>query len=115
MSKKEYTGKDHIGQEIRLGDWAAITQNNMVHVGKIISISKSGAPTIARDSVEEFAFGSSEYKKLNSNWKTYKKARDFIKNKFPNHSGFVRLCSWCRDTKFVKINPTNEMLIKYDV
>jgi len=112
--------KDHIGQDIELGDWAAITQNNMVQVGKIVSISKKGAPTIARNSVEEFCQGNGKWKTLNSSYKTSQQAREMLVQKFPKkykaqNEAYVRLLSWCRDTKFVKINPTEAMIIAYDV
>jgi len=109
--------KDYIGQPIIIGDWCAITQNNRIHVGVVVSISKSGAPTITRNSVEEFAFNSKEWRKLNNNWKTNHLARELIINKFPNTavSPFINLLSYCRDLKFVRIIPSSEMIIKYDI
>lgn len=104
------THKDYIGQEIKLGDWCAITQNNQVHVGKIVSISDKGSPTICRDSVEEYVFdNSSEYNKL-----SYRDRYSFVSSKFPGHRGYVDRLSYCRDKKFIKINPTDKMLVGYD-
>ena len=105
---------DHIGQEFELGDWAAITQNNEVHVGKIVSISKSGAPTICRDSIEEFTIKDPAYKKLGSSWSTYDLRKAMIKNRFKGHSGYVHVLSYCRKKKFVVIKPTMKMLSDYD-
>lgn len=108
--------KDHIGQVFELGDWCAITSNNEVYVGRIISISKASAPTIARDSMEEWCFHNKEWKRLSNNWKTSQLARDLVTKQFPkNTSGFVNILGWCRAKKFVKITPTMEMQIKYDV
>ena len=105
---------DHIGQEFELGDWAAITQNNEVHVGKIVSISKAGAPTICRDSVEEWAMKDPVFKKIDKTWRGDGERKKAIQNKFPGHSGYVRKLSYCRDKKFVIINPTDAMIIAYD-
>lgn len=112
--------KDHIGQEIEVGDWVAITQNNKVIAGKVISISSKGSPTIARNSVEEYCHGNGKWKKLNSSWKTSQQAREMLVKKFPRrykaqNEACIRLLSWVRDTKFIKINPTEDMIIKYDV
>ena len=106
--------KDHIGQEFQIGDWAAITQNNEVHVGKIVSISKNGAPTICRNNVEEWTMKNEAYKKLGTSWKTYEAREKMIKSKFPGHSGHVRKLSYCRDKKFVVINPSEKMILDYD-
>lgn len=104
------TYKDHIGQEIKIGDWCAMTQNNQVHVGKIVSMSSKGNPTICRDSVEEYVQDNiTEWNKL-----SWEDAKKFIISKFPGHSGYIPRLSWCRDKKFVKINPTDKMLVGYD-
>ena len=101
---------DHLGREINVGDWCAMTQNNEIYVGKIIKISKNGAPSIARNSFEEFMVMDPKFKSLS--WKDKIKT---LENKFgPGHSHWG-VPSWCRQKKFVRINPTDDMIISYDV
>lgn len=39
---------DHIGQEVEVGDWCAVTQNNSITVGKVIRTTKGGNVTIEK-------------------------------------------------------------------
>ena len=43
---------DFIGQEVELGDWCTVTQNNILYVGKVVRIKSS--VTIARTSIDEY-------------------------------------------------------------
>lgn len=107
--------KDHLGREINIGDWCAMTQNNEIYVGRVIRISSKGAPTIARNSVEEFMATDKKYKKLESSWKTRPQAQAILDTRFgPGHSMWGAP-GWCRKKKFVKINPTDDMIVSYDV
>lgn len=102
--------KDHLGEEIKLGDWCAMTQNNSIYVGKIIKLSAKGNPTVARDSVEEFMATNKTFKA--ADWTTQ---RQMIQSRFPSTTrSRWGAPDWCRDKKFVRINPTNKMLKEYD-
>jgi hypothetical protein len=102
--------KDHLGREINLGDWCAMTQNNAIYVGKIIKISTKGAPTIARSSIEEYMATYKAYKKMN-----WRDQLAHLTTKFgPGHSCWGHP-SWCRNGKFVKIKPTDDMIVAYDI
>ena len=102
--------KDHLGREINIGDWCAMTQNNEIYVGKIVKMSKNGAPSIARNSVEEFMVMDPKSKHLN-----WKEKREFMEKKFgPGHSHWG-VTSWCRQKKFVKIMPSDDMIVAYDI
>ena len=105
------TLKDHIGQEIVVGDWAAVTQHNTIYVGKVIKANSS--VTIAINSKEEFMQTNKEYLKL----KNYIDKTDFLRNTFGKRNGSGLLCGpgWARDGKFIKIEPTDEMLVNYDI
>ncbi len=107
MSKKCI---DHIGQEIVVGDWAAVTQNNVIHVGKVIKASST--VTIAINSREEFMLTNKPFLKL----KSWKDKRDFLEKKYGKHNSYWRTLSpsWARGGKFIKITPTNKMIIDYD-
>lgn len=103
MSKKCV---DHIGQEIVIGDWAVVTQHNRLYVGKVIKAGNS--VTIAVDAKDEFIQVNPQFKKLP--WQDKHKVL-----KAKGYSGsWNPACSWARDGKFIKITPTEEMLIAYD-
>jgi len=107
------TGKDHLGQECKVGDWAAMTQNNVIYAGKIVKMSKNGNPTVAENSVQEFAITNPKFKKLTS-WKDKEALMvQHFGSKYAR--AFWYTASWCRDKKFIKIEPTTDMIIKYDV
>lgn len=100
---------DHIGQEIVVGDWAAVTQNNIMYVGQVIKATST--VTIALDSMDEFRKTDKSY--LTAKWQDQEK---IIKNKFgPKATRWVDSPSWIRHGKFVKINPTDKMIVDYDV
>ena len=107
MSKKCL---DYIGQEVNIGDWCAVTQNNRVHVGKVIKAGSS--VTIAINYKEEFMQTDKSYMNL----KTWKDKRNMLISKFGSDKGayFLSGPSWARDGKFVKITPTDKMLMEYD-
>jgi hypothetical protein len=101
---------DYIGQEIVVGDWAAVTQNNTIYVGKVIKAGKT--VTIAIDSIDEFILTDSKFKRA-SGWE---ERRDIVRKKFGQKTNwFRRGPDWARDGKFIKITPTEKMLAGYDV
>jgi hypothetical protein len=105
MSKKCI---DFIGQEVNIGDWAVVTQNNSLHVGKVIKAGNS--VTIAVDSIDEFIKTDKSF----INTSGWKNRRDFIKKKFGINRYYPMNPSWARDGKFIKITPTEEMMVDYD-
>ncbi len=101
--------KDHIGQIVNEGDWCAVTQNNTMYVGMVIKATTT--VTIALDSVDQFRKTNKAY--LEADWKDQNK---ILKNKFGNNAcKWVDSPGWIRHGKFVKINPTDEMLSNYDI
>lgn len=105
--------KDIIGQEVKIGDWAAITQHNRVFVGKIVKANNS--ITIAENRAQEFlvnnpkVFDKMSWQQRSDYWiSTF--GTDAIK-KFGHWNSIP---SWVRDGKFVKIEPTKEMMLQYE-
>lgn len=104
---------DHLGQEVKVGDWAAMTQNNKIYAGKVIRISAKGNPTIVRNSVDEFIKVNKVYKRT-PDWQMQNEI--LIKKFGQEYSRYQWLSpDWVRDTKFIKINPTEDMINKYHV
>ena len=101
---------DHIGQEVEVGDWCAITQHNTIYVGKVIKAGDS--VTIATNSINEFIKTNKSFKALKS-WQDRKK---MIESKFGTGTSYHDFGpSWARDGKFLKIKPTAKMEMEYDV
>lgn len=102
--------KDHIGQLVNVGDWCAVTQKNEMYVGRVIKATTT--VTIAMDSVDEFRKTDKTYLEAD----TWQEQAKMLKDKFGgNHNRWGNSPDWIRHGKFVKINPTTDMLIKYDV
>lgn len=115
---------DRLGQEVNVGDWCAITQNNQVFVGKVV---KSGnSVTIARNRIEADLMSlkfSSYYntptyihKELGDTFEGFLKKRynvDFNTFKKSVNYDYSPL-SFARDNKFIKITPTKDMELKYE-
>lgn len=106
---------DKIGQEVKVGDWAAITQHNEVYVGKVIKATTT--VTIAINRAQEWLLNNQkEWNKIH--WKDQEAewekmfGPDAIK-KFGTW-GFRQNPSWVRDDKYIKITPTKEMELKYE-
>ena len=100
---------DFIGQEIVVGDWAVVTQHNALYIGKVVKAGTS--VTIAINSVDEFIKTSKSFSKI----KSWQDRSDFIKKRFgPKSIYYPSNPSWARNGKFIKITPTEEMLISYD-
>lgn len=101
---------DFIGQEVELGDWCTVTQNNSLYVGKVIKAGNS--VTIACNSIDEYILTDKNFSKI-IKWDDKK---THIQAKFgPKASWRSTSPSWARDGKFVKITPTQKMLIDYDI
>tara|TARA_R110000803_G_scaffold15548_2_gene42912 strand:- start:259 stop:579 length:321 start_codon:yes stop_codon:yes gene_type:complete len=100
---------DFIGQEIVVGDWAVVTQHNALYVGKVVKAGTS--VTIAVNAQDEFTKTSSVFK----NAKGWEAKALLVKKKFGPHARpYAHQPSWSRDGKFIKITPTEEMMIGYD-
>lgn len=100
---------DFIGQEVKLGDWCTVTQYNCLYVGKVI---KTGSTvTIACSSIDEYILTDKKFSKI-TRWED---KRTHIEARFgPKVSWLSKSPTWARDGKFVKITPTQKMLIDYD-
>lgn len=104
MSKKCI---DRVGQVVNVNDWAAITQHNEIFVGKVIKAGNS--ITIAVDSIHEKAIKN---KIATASWA---QKREWIDKNYPHKKySYYSWPSWARDGKFIKITPTEEMLLAYD-
>lgn len=108
--------KDVIGQDVKIGDWAVITQHNEVFVGKVVNAGST--ITIAINRAQEWLLkNQKEFDKIKS-WE--KKHEEWEKmfgiNAFKNFGGwgYRQNPSWVRDGKFVKIEPTKKLLDYYE-
>ena len=107
MSKKKCI--DFLGQEVKIGDWAVVTQNNSLYIGKVV---KAGASvTIAVDSEDEFIKTDSKFGRL-----SWQDKKIFMTKRFGPKSKWFPSAprTFARDGKFIKITPTEEMLMNYD-
>ena len=116
---------DRLGQEVKVGDWCAITQHNEVYVGKVI---KEGTTvTIARNRIESDLIGLKQksyynggptyiYKELGDTFENFLNKRYNIDFKTFHKSVSYSWSplSFVRDNKFIKITPTREMELAYE-
>ena len=107
--KKNIKCVDYIGQNVEVGDWCAVTQNNSIHVGKVIRAGSS--VTISCSSRDEFIMTDAGLSKITS-WVERNKYMESIFG--TGATPHTNSPSWARDGKFVKITPTRDMLVKYD-
>ena len=106
---------DKIGQEVNVGDWAAITQHNNVFIGKVIKAGNKSI-TIAINRMQQFIVEGGV-----KNARTVKDFEDILIpifgvdciKKFGSPFGYGNP-DWARDNKFIKINPTRKMELDYE-
>lgn len=106
---------DKIGQEVNVGDWAAITQWNEVFIGKVIKVGEKTI-TIAVNRMQEYI--KSDYMPKFNNYidKDVYLQKQFgldYKDKF-GWDGYRQNPDWVRDGKFIKITPTKKMELDYE-
>lgn len=99
--------KDRLGQEVKVGDWCAITQHNEIYVGKVIKCGNT--VTIAQNIREAFIIQN----KL-GNWRNYEKNKKMFESAFPGMRFSNNTLSFVRDNKFIKITPTRQMELDYE-
>lgn len=105
--------KDIVGQEIKVGDWAVITQHNAVYVGKVVKAENS--ITIAENRAKEWYSNNSKlFHKLNWQERLAEWKKMFGQDALKKFGHWNEGPSWVRDGKFVKIEPTKELMLQYE-
>lgn len=100
---------DRLNNEIKIGDWVACTSKNDLIVGKVIRLTNSSV-VVSENIIQE----ELEDKNISG----FSKVKKYLEDNYPDKDVMV-MARWyklshIRDSKFVKIYPTTDLVYKYN-